>query len=136
MPKADGFRNHDEHDSAPGCPAPSFWGELVAGLISDDLAWRFLHHADRCASCAEELRFARAAIQGADELPKETRQRLVTAGEDWQKRFAERIAARAIQGAIGELDHEPVQPPTIRGRLPMRLWTRLADSLRLGKRRR
>jgi len=132
MPKADGFRNHAGHDPASGCPAPSLWGELVAGLIGADLARRFLQHADRCASCAEELRFARAAIQGVDELPEETRQRLVTAGKEWQMRFAEEIAAREIREVNDEFGHEPEQPPAARGHLFMRLWARL----RRGKRRR
>jgi len=133
MPKADGFRNHAGHDPASGCPAPSLWGELVAGLIGADLARRFLQHADRCASCAEELRFARAAIQGVDELPEETRQRLVTAGEDWQRRFAEGIAARGTRRINDEFDHEPEQPPTARRHLLMRLWARVTGKLRRGK---
>jgi hypothetical protein len=133
MPKADGFRNHAGRVPASGCPAPSLWGELAAGLIGADLAFHFLQHAGRCASCAEELRFARAAIEGSNELPEETRQRLVTAGEDWQMRFAEEIAARGIRGMNDEFDHEPPQPPSAPGRLLMRFWTRLTRGLKHGK---
>jgi hypothetical protein len=131
MPKANGFHNHEQLDPPTGCPAPSLWGELAAGLLSAEHAGRLLRHADECASCAEELHFARRAIQGADELPEQTRQRLLTAREEWQMRFAGGIAAAR---AVRETNHEhapgPKHAPAIRNNLLMRLWIRLNGCLR------
>ena len=75
------------------CPAPSAWGELASGIVSQEKAAQYIRHAASCASCTDELLHAFDAL-GTNEPPShDLQQLLTTATPEWQKRFAANIAA-------------------------------------------
>lgn len=107
MSEANSFHDDDEPHPTVGCPAPSVWGDVVAGVIEGDLARRYLDHAAQCAACGRELGFARHAIEGGTDRQGESRKDLLTASEAWQKKFAESIAAGEMSETNDKVDRKP-----------------------------
>lgn len=108
------------------CPAPAVWAELAAGLIAQETAFQHLEHAASCLACAEELQHAMYAVSDNSGVPDDLQQKLTTSTEQWQRGFAEKIAAQQ-----GPFAPEKSVPPVIslRGSSPPFLslpWSRAA----------
>lgn len=79
--------------AAGECPAPSAWGELAAGIVSQEEAAQYMRHAASCASCTDEFLYALDALGTNAPPPPDLQQLLTTATPEWQKRFAANIAS-------------------------------------------
>lgn len=85
---------------APGprgpCPSPGSWAELAAGVLPEEAAFRQVQHAGTCPSCAQELQYAIQAVAGNEPPSAELQKQLVTATEEWQRKFAEKLATQGV----------------------------------------
>jgi CHAT domain-containing protein/tetratricopeptide (TPR) repeat protein len=92
-----------EAQAEPGnnCPPERSLYELAAGLMSDDKAAAILSHVTGCAHCCVVLR------RVSEELATETSpaeqaviSSLETASEEWQKKFATKLAASSTTAEV------------------------------------
>ena len=68
----------------------------TAGLITRETSFAHLEHAASCAACAEELQHAMFAVDDSSPIPEEIQRQMATVTKDWQRRFAEQLAAEKI----------------------------------------
>jgi len=96
MSKLHQFRKAANSNTHEECPPPAAWGELAAGLITRETSFAHLEHAASCAACAEELQHAMFAVDDSSPIPEEIQRQMATVTKDWQRRFAEQLAAEKI----------------------------------------
>jgi tetratricopeptide (TPR) repeat protein len=78
------------------CPPPAMWAELVTGLVPQDQALKHLTHAAGCAACAQDLEAAFDAVGESAPVLPELQKYLHTATDQWQREFAQKIAAHEL----------------------------------------
>lgn len=110
------FEYERARDTGPAgpCPTAETWGELAAGLIPQDAAFKQLEHAVTCPTCAEELENALHAVGENTPVAPELQKGLRTASPAWQRQFAAKIAS----GEIFNVADKPIQPVPARRVLP------------------
>lgn len=123
MSKLHQFRKTGGASPGRPCPPPALWGELAAGLMTRETVFEYLEHAGNCSACAEELQYALFAIGDSSPIPEEIRQHLKTGTEEWQRKFAEQLAARQTSRPPNSAAH-PGQSGGLR-RFLSRVWTRI-----------
>lgn len=85
----------DSNPTGP-CPPPAMWAEVVTGLMPQNAALRHLEHAATCSVCAEELQNALYAVGDNAPVPEALQVQLQTALQEWQRKFAAKIALNEL----------------------------------------
>jgi CHAT domain-containing protein len=90
----------DSNPTGP-CPPLAIWAEVVAGLMPRNAALRHLEHAATCSVCTEELQSALYAVGDNAPVPEELQAQLQTGSQEWQRKFAAKIALKEVVSATG-----------------------------------
>ena len=101
MSKLYQFGKAGNSNPAGPCPPPAIWAEVVTGLMPQNAALRHLEHAATCSVCTEELQNALYAVGGNAAVPEELQAQLQTASQEWQRKFAAKIALKEFVTATG-----------------------------------
>lgn len=97
------LRRAEPTGSSEACPPASVLEEVAAGMIQAKEAEEFLKHAFQCDHCGPLLREAMdifAMPQTSDEFARLAALR--TSAEDWQARFAQKVASLSDPSAVAQ----------------------------------
>ncbi|HWF05363.1 MAG TPA: CHAT domain-containing protein [Candidatus Angelobacter sp.] len=90
----------DSNPNGP-CPPPAIWAEVITGLMPRNAALRHLEHAATCSVCSEELQNALYAVGDNAPAPEDLQAQLQTASQEWQRKFAGKIALKEFTTTTG-----------------------------------